>query len=146
LPAAPWFWANHHHVVLAPGVTAFRNNVEYAHGGLTIQETLTLMITVGESKRTDFGGASIRSVRWLGLRLNVETEGAGPDFHIDVRTKAADASTSLLGKNRPKQPVHADGKTSLIIANDDHAGAAATLVLLHGDQMVAKCPVTVGEN
>jgi hypothetical protein len=146
LPAAPWFWANQHHVVLAPGVTVFRNNVEYAHGGLTLQETLTLVITVVDSKKADFGRASILSVRWLGLRLNVEVEGAGTDFHIDVRTKAADASTSLLGKNPPKQPLRADGKTSLIIANDDHAGAAATLVLLHGDQVVAKCPVTVGEN
>jgi hypothetical protein len=131
---------------LAPGVTVFRNNVEYAHGGLTLQETLTLVITVVDSKKADFGRASILSVRWLGLRLNVEVEGAGTDFHIDVRTKAADASTSLLGKNPPKQPLRADGKTSLIIANDDHAGAAATLVLLHGDQVVAKCPVTVGEN
>ena len=146
LPTAPWFWANEHHVVLAPGVTAFRNGVEYSHGGLTLQETLTLMITVGDSKQAEFGTAAILSVRWLGLRLNVEVDGAGPDFHIDVRNKAADASTSLLGKTAPRQPVRADGKASLIIANDVHAGAAATLVLLHGDQVVAKSPVTVGEN
>ncbi len=146
LPTAPWFWANQHHVVLAPGVTAFRNNVEYSHGGLTIQEVLTLMIAVGDSKQINFGNVAILSRRWTGLRLNVEVKGAGPDFHIDVRTKAADAATSLLGKAATKQAVRADGKASLIVADDDYAGAAATLVLLHGEQVVAKSPVIVGEN
>lgn len=146
LPAAPWFWANQHHVVLAPGVTAFRNGVEYAHGGLTIQEALTLMITVGDSHCADLANVAITSVRWLGLRLNVEVQGATPEFSIDIRTKAAIASTSLLGEKAAGQPIRPDGKVSVMITNDDHAGAAATVVVLHHGDVVAKCAVTVGEN
>jgi hypothetical protein len=145
-PTAPWFWANQHHVILAPGVNAFRNGVEYGHGGLTLQEALTLTITVSASQSAELATVAITSVRWLGLRLNVEVQGGVPDLSIDVRTKAADASTSLLGKTAARPPIRTDGKASIIIANDDHAGASATLVVLHRDAVVAKRPVTVGEN
>jgi len=113
---------------------------------LTIQEALTLTITVTAPHSTDMANVAITSVRWLGLRLNVEVEGARPELAIDVRSKAGDASTSLLGKNATPQPVRADGKASLIIVDDDHAGTAAMLVVLHRGQVVAKRPVTVGEN
>jgi hypothetical protein len=146
LPTAPWFWANQHHVVLAPGVNAFRNGTEYAHGGLSLQEALTVVLTVGGSHGTNLADVTISSLRWLGLRLNVEVQGATSEFCLDVRTKAADASTSLLGKTAARQPIGIDGKVSILITNDDHAGAAAILVVLHGDEVVAKCPVTIGEN
>ncbi len=146
LPTAPWFWAGQHHVVLAPGATAFRNGVEYAHGGLTIQEALTLMLSVGDSHRAEMANVAVISVRWIGLRVHVEVQGATEAFAIDIRTKAADASTSLLGKNAARQPLRADGKASIVIADDDFAGSAATLVVLHKEDVVAKCPVTIGEN
>ena len=146
LPSVPWFWANQHHIVLAPGVTAFRNGIEYAHGGLTIQEALTLMITVGDARGTDVANVSILSVRWLGLRLNVEIQGATSGLFVDIRTKAAVADSSLLDKKSTSQPIRPDGKVSVIISNDDYAGAAATVVLLHQGQVIAKQAVTVGEN
>jgi hypothetical protein len=145
-PTAPWFWGNQHEVVLAPGVNAFRNGVEYGHGGLTLQEALTLVITVATSQSAELANVAITSVRWLGLRLNVEVQGARPELSVDIRTKASDSSTSLLGKTSAKLPVRSDGKASVIVADDDFAGTAATLVVLHRDEVVAKCPVTVGEN
>lgn len=131
LPTAPWFWANQHHVVLAPGVNAFRKGVEYGHGGLTIQEALTLMITVSDGHHSDLANVSITSVRWLGLRINVEIVGTTPEITIDIRTKAADASTSLLEKSTARPSIRADGKASLIVAKDEYAGTAATLVVHH---------------
>ena len=145
-PTAPWFWANQHHVVLAPGVNAFRDGVEYGHGGLTLQEALTLTITVSASQSAELTNVAITSARWLGLRLNVEVQGVVPEMSIDVRTKAADPSTSLLGKTPARASIRTDGKASIIIANDDYAGTSATLVVLHRDAVVAKRPVTVGEN
>ena len=41
------------------------------------------------------------------------TEWVTPDFYIDVRTKAADASTSLLDKTAAKQFIRTDGKASI---------------------------------
>jgi hypothetical protein len=146
LPTAPWFWANQHHVVLAPGVTAFRNGVEYAHGGLTLQETLTLTLTIGQSHQAGVPEVAITSTRWVGLRLNVELHGASSECSIDIRSKAADSTTSLLELKAPKPLNVTSGKASLFITNDDDTGKAATLVILYRDEVVAKCPVTIGEN
>lgn len=40
------FWNPHHHFVLADGVSCFKNGEEYTHGGLSLQECLTLELTV----------------------------------------------------------------------------------------------------
>jgi hypothetical protein len=146
LPSVPWFWANQHHVVLAPAVTAFRNGVEYAHGGMTLQETLTLTITVGKSHQSGMPEVAICATRWRGLRIQVELEGATSDCAIDIRFKAADAATSLQDTRSPKPLDGLSGKASIVISNDEHTGAAATLVILYQDEVVAKCPVTIGEN
>ena len=34
----PWYWSPHVRVAMAPGIHVFRNGVEYAHGGLSVQE------------------------------------------------------------------------------------------------------------
>lgn len=146
LPAVPWFWANEHHVVLAPVVSAFWNGMEYAHGGLSLQETLTLAITIGDGHKVVLTHVAITSLRWLGLRLNVELQGALSEFTVDIRTKAADASSSLLGASASTQKVRPDGKVSVLVENEDRAGIAATLVVLHAGEVVAKQNLTVGEN
>jgi hypothetical protein len=42
----PWFWNPNQHFVLADGISCFRKGEEYAHGGLSLQECLTLELTV----------------------------------------------------------------------------------------------------
>ncbi len=59
----PWFWGGGHSVVCAPGVSAFKSGVEYAHGGLSLQEALTLTLTVradGEATTA----VQIESAQW----------------------------------------------------------------------------------
>jgi hypothetical protein len=146
LPTTPWFWGNHHHVVLAPGVSAFLKGQEYCHGGATIQEALTLMITVAGTDQAPVTAASIRSVRWAGLRLHVEVTDPPPDGTLDLRTKAADATSSLIDPKGEGRPLGPDGKGSLVVLNDDFAGSAATLVVLRQGEVVAKYSVTIGEN
>jgi hypothetical protein len=145
LPTAPWFWGSEHHVVLAPGVTALWNGVEYAHGGLTIQEALTVSITVTNDSTSGLADVSIVSVRWLGLRLQAEFEGATPDLFVDVRAKAADPSTSFFDPKEPR-PIRPDGKISTLIGDESHEGKSATLVVLHQGEVICKEAVTVGEN
>jgi hypothetical protein len=65
---------------------------------------------------------------------------------MDIRFKAADATTSLLEPKSAKPIEGMGGKASLVISNDDDTGKAATLVILYRDEVVAKCPVTIGEN
>lgn len=42
----PWYWNPSQHFALADGIRAFRAGVEYAHGGLSLQECVTLHLTV----------------------------------------------------------------------------------------------------
>jgi hypothetical protein len=42
------------------------------------------------------------------------------------------------------QPPDADGAAALLVTDDQHAGAAAVLVVLRAGQVVAKQSVTIG--
>jgi len=61
------------------------------------------------------------------LRCRVELEGAGEGMAVDIRTKAADAATSIV--DRVRQP-GADGTVSLLVPDDDRLGEAAFVVVL----------------
>jgi len=42
----PWYWNPNQHFVLADGISCFKQGKEYTHGGLSLQECLTLRLTV----------------------------------------------------------------------------------------------------
>lgn len=138
-PTRPWTWDTGVQITLAPGIHSFEAGVVYAHGGLSLQESVTPVLTV---KRE---GASVAvkftSVRWVNNRCKVETTGA-QGLTLDLRRKATDASSSML--TAPKA-VGADGSVSLLVAGDDLEGVAAVLVALREGQVVRQRPVTVGE-
>ena len=86
--------------------------------------------------------ATIAAVRWSGLRCRVLVEGAAPDLHVDIRTKAADPSTSITATKR----VSAEGPTSLLVEDDSYEGISAVVVLLTADgRVIDRQPTTVGE-
>jgi hypothetical protein len=143
-PMTSWFWDAAEAIVLAPGVTCFVAGMEYAHGGLTLQEALIPSLTIS-AKRT--GGAKsvvLKEMKWSGMRLNVVLEGA-QGLTIDVRSNVADATSSLAVRPMTGE---ADGqKASLLVAEDDALGAAAFLVVVDQDgQTIFKHPVVIGEN
>ena len=147
LPLVPWFWGNEHHVVLAPGVGVFIKGQEYTHGGLSLQEclTLTLSITADDAEgRSE--AVSIKSVKWSGLKLQVDTSCLDAGIRIDVRTKPADPASSLLTEAQRKKAPTYDGKFSIFIEDDSQDGQTAMLVILRGTNVVAKKPITIGEN
>lgn len=146
LPEVCWFWGNEHPVVLAPGVTALKNGVEYAHGGLTIQEALTASITVESSQGAGLSSVTISSLRWLGLRLKLKVEGDGQDLEIDIRGNAASADSTKLGKDKTLPKLNTNGEASILITDDEHEGDAAVLVILQGGEVIYKQPITIGEN
>jgi hypothetical protein len=45
-PLFPWSWNPHLSVALADGVCCYRAGMEYAHGGLSLQECMTLDLTI----------------------------------------------------------------------------------------------------
>lgn len=142
----PWFWGGGHAVVLSPGIAVFREGFEYAHGGITLQETLTPVIKVFQKKPAQFLDVRIVSCKWVGLRLQIILEGASSNCMVDIRTKAADASTSVLSDNQKQKPIDLGGSIALVVENDALMGQAAVLVIISGNKVVAKNTITIGEN
>lgn len=148
LPMVPWFWGNEHPIVLAPGISVFQNGVEYSHGGMTLQEALTL--TMDFSRTQESGGAqvSITSTRWLGFKLKIGIDPADPSVRADIRKKAADPSSSIFTGNEPQKEKapDADGNLTLFVEDDSSVGQAAFLVILRNGVVLAKKSITIGED
>lgn len=140
VPQRTWHWSPSVWVALAPGISCFVAGIEYAHGSLSLQECLVPEMHIRTSKTTP--AASIESVRWVRMRCKVTIDGNGPGLRVDLRTKVADASSSLA----TAKPVEADGTASLVVTDEDAVGTSAVVVLLAADgQVIAKEPTTVGE-
>lgn len=139
-----WDWCKDVQVAYAPGVSSFVAGAEYAHGGISLQECLVPVLRF-DSATTASSDASvtIKSVTWKGLRCTVLVEGASPGQRVDIRAKAALATSSLVASAKAIE----SGKASLAIKDDEHAGEAAVVVVLgsNGD-VLQKQGTLVGEN
>lgn len=138
-----WDWCKDVQVAYAPGVTNFVAGAEYAHGGISLQECLVPVLALDSLATTSTASAvTLKSVTWKGLRCTVVVEGASPGQRVDIRTKAALASSSLAASAKPLE----GGKASLAVGDDEHMGAAAVVVVLGPDgEVLQKQATTVGE-
>jgi hypothetical protein len=139
----PWFWGGGHAFASAPGVSTFIQGFEYAHGGLSPQEALTpiLTVTAGEQAAQ---AVEIANADWKGLRLKVQLTGGYAGTALDIRTKPADAGSSVLDPERRAIPPGEYGSAALLVTDEEHEGHAAVLVVLRNGQVVAKRPLTIG--
>jgi hypothetical protein len=78
------------------------------------------------------------------MRLRVQLKGGFAGTMLDIRTKPADADSSVLDPDRRLQPPGDDGAAALLVTDDTSEGAAAVLVVVRDGQVVAKQPVTIG--
>jgi hypothetical protein len=118
----------------------------YAHGGLTLQEALTASLTVTAPAAAMASPVRVASVKWNGLRAQIQLEGDAVGVTVDLRTKPADATSSLLSASqRAKQPDET-GRASIVVENDDLLGTAAVIVAIRDGSVVAKQTVTIGDN
>jgi hypothetical protein len=142
-----WDWCKAVQVAYAPGVSSFIAGAVYAHGGISLQECLVPVIQLDCAGQTDTGanmgvGVSIESVIWMGLRCTVVVKGAVAGMKADLRTKAAMVDSSLASSVKAL----VGAKASLAVADDDHMGQAAFVVILDADGLVVqKQATTVGE-
>lgn len=144
LPTLPWAWDPHVSVAYPPGVDAFSiqtgNSREYAHGGLTLQECYTPVLTVTHDRPAVDG--KLGELKWVGLRCKATVQSTADGLRFDLRAKVADASSSLLDAPRA---VSADGTAAALVPDDSKEGTAAFAVLLAPDGSVLdKRPTTVG--
>ena len=129
-PVLSWGWCADVAIASAPGISAHRASLEYAHGGLSLQECLVPVIDVlpadGAKSSTS---VEVLSVKWLGLRCRVQVEGAEPGFSADLRTKANSEDSSFCGGAKSIE----NAKVSLAVLDDDSEGSAAILVILDAE-------------
>jgi hypothetical protein len=139
----PWFWNIDQHFALADGISCFKNGEEYAHGGLSLQECLTLQLKV--SKQTT-GSGTVRveftDVAWKGLRCTVAVDGEFSGLNLDIRTQAGNSLSSVAVGIKPLKD---NGTASVVVEDEDMEGRDATLVLIdaHG-ALVAQVTTIIG--
>jgi hypothetical protein len=140
-----WYWNPSHHFVLADGVSCFKNGDEYAHGGLSLQECLTLELTVSRNKAVmPPVSVKVTDLVWKGLRCTVGVDGSFAGLSLDIRQQAGDASTSVVVE--PK-PLKQNGSASVLVENEDFDGQKVVLVLLNDEgSLVTQMDTVIGGN
>lgn len=140
----PWHWNPAERFAAARGIGAFRRNVTYAHGGLSLQECLTpdLRVTAPEGRAAV--AARIDRITWRGFRCLIEVRSVeGAEAAADLRLEA-DLARSVA---QTVKPVGEDGAVSLLLADDEHEDSPLVAVLVDdGGRVLARRATRVGEN
>lgn len=140
LPVVPWFWDRNIRIALAPGTSCFEEGKEYAHGGLSPQETVVpdIRIIRGVSREKEI---QILDLSWSGLRCRVHIKGA-EGFSVDIRLNPADPKSSITTEGKH---IDIEGNASLIIEDDSMEGKTASFVVLDSSKTpVAQREIRIG--
>jgi hypothetical protein len=141
-PLAAWTWNPHESFACPPGIACFGEGNEYAHGGLSLQECLIPILTL----TADAGpaiDATLKEVKWKGLRCQVTVQPHVEGLRVDLRTKTGDPATSLAASAKAVEA----GRASLLVTDETNEGVSASLVLLDPEgRVISKLPTIVGDS
>lgn len=137
-----WYWNSAVSIAMAPGVCSFKAGQNYDHGGLSLQECMTPVIQIRNTKAVTAVSAvtaALSDIRWLGLTCKIQAETTAEGVLAVLRTHPADPDSEIT-KRKPLK----DGKCSLLV-DDQFEGSSAVLVLLDDQgNVLAKKPTLVG--
>jgi hypothetical protein len=144
----PWYWNPDRHFALADGISCFREGTEYDHGGLSLQECLTIELNVRAGDVPEKTAAvEITDVVWKGLRCTVALDGEFRDFHglmLDIRTQPGNPTSSKVVVTKP---IKDNGTVSVVVEDEELEGTGATIVLLDlKGKLVAMQDTVIGRN
>ena len=139
----PWYWNPDQHFALADGISCFRNGLEYDHGGISLQECLTLELIVSSvAPHTSNITTEITDAVWKGLRCNVAVDGEFDGLSLDIRTQPGNSESSVVMSVKPLKD---DGKVSVVVEDDDLEGTDATIVLIDTkDNLISQIETIIG--
>ena len=138
----PWRWNPNIFIAYAPGINFFKINEEYAHGGISIHECLVPELII-ENPNVDDIDADIKTVKWVNLKCNIQTNDVPDGYKIDIRTKYNDASTSVIDRSNKDKKIIGNSVTLLI--DDAYEYQSATIVLMdENERILNKKPTTIG--
>jgi len=136
----PWRWNPSIFIAYAPGISFFKANEEFAHGGISLHECLvpTLIVENPNGSKTT---AKILEVKWVNLKCVVITEGANEGFTIDIRTKYTDESTSIV---ESRNKMISENRGSVMVSDEAESRAALIVLLDETGRILDKKLTTVG--
>ena len=136
----PWRWNPSTFIAYAPGISFFKVNEEYAHGGISIHECLVPTLIIENPNVLNIE-AEVKVVKWVNLKCTIQTNDVPDGYSVDIRTKYNDAKTSIvLSKSKTLK-----GNTATLMVDDGAESQAATIVLLdENERILDKKPTTVG--
>jgi hypothetical protein len=141
-----WHWNPNLSFALAPGVSCYRNGVEYTHGGISLQECVVMKLCVSNSTATSQSSVTIGSVAWKGFRCKVTIFATAGDFsslRLDIRTHAGNSSTSVATTDRPFKE---DGTASVVVEDDSLIDHQAMIVVIDASgHLVAQQETIIGK-
>ena len=141
IPTVPWHWNIHERVAIGPGIACFGAGNEYAHGGLSLQESLVPVIRITAGVGSAKAETHIIAVSWVGLRCRVRIDAAQTGLSVDLRTQVGDTNSSVS----EARPVNDEGAVSLLVADDGLEGTSAAIVVLDANgQVVARQSTIIG--
>jgi len=124
----PWYWNPEKYVALADGISCFRINDEYSHGGLSLQECLLMELTVfGDNASSPETKLVMTDAVWKGLRCTVAVEGSFEGFSLDVRKNPGDAASSIVLNVKPLKK---SGSASVVVEDEEMESRQAYIVLV----------------
>lgn len=136
-----WYWNPNVEVALADGISCFKSGLDYAHGGVSLQECVVPCYIV-ESKTAIISHVDITDVKWRGLRCDVAADGEYSGLKVDIRTHAGNAGTSVV---MGIKPFKSSGKASVVIENDGLEGTSAVIVVIDNDgNIMAQIDTVIG--
>lgn len=144
MPTYSWHWDLHARIASPPGIGCFKAGVEYAHGGVSVQECVVpeLIVARGEAAIR----AQIVDISWRGMRcrLAVETNAAGLRVELRRSWKQPDPAEQRITEAKE---LGANGQASLIVERDEYEGVAAMAVVIGSDGRVLDYrATTIGES
>ncbi len=141
VPSYPWYWNPVLRIASPPGIGAFRGNTEYTHGGVSLQECVIpdLIVECGEAVVS----ATITAITWRGMRCRVSVNSNVSGISADLRLNWKQAESSIAAASKELSET---GEASLAVSDDNHEGAAASVVITdHSGRVLDHRPTTVGE-
>jgi hypothetical protein len=145
----PWYWNPAVSIVLADGVSCFKKGEEYTHGGLSLQECLTLRLTVTLSSLPEKSIVKIKSASWQRLRLTVTLTAPCEDLFMDVREISEDQEPENFSTclQAGKQPFNRNGTVSVLMKDFNLEGKKAEIIIIDSQgTILAEKEIVIGDD
>jgi len=133
VPMMSWYWDPKTTIAVPPGISCFFADKKYAHGGLSVQECVTPVLSV-EAREAPSRDVRIEEIHWIGLRCRISfTNGEG--CSVDLRESPSEPSSSVAYKQTPSQ-VGASQQASVAVDDDTLLGSEVSVVVVNADDSV----------